>query len=196
MTDRPEADDDSAQPSAETQTAESDLQRLLQEFQSNKPERRPEPKPAPLPDDLQPVVEFAKTEMAERQQQKFKADVDTAIKFLLEPDELKDIPTPFARGILEAQAAEDPAFAKAFSERHSNPKAWQSALSDVRKFFAEEAKKLPGNKVRSDLEAARASVAGENANQEPAELDDAKVLAMSDAEFMEFTRQQLANASR
>lgn len=135
---------------------------------------------------LMPVVDFAKQAMADRQEETLNQDLASALKVLKEPEETKDIPDSLVRGFMEAYAVENKPFATAFQKRHDDPAGWKTALESGREWLKEKVKLLPGNKVKDDLEAARAAVAETNA--EPTGDDDegpsaVDMFNMSDAEF-------------
>jgi hypothetical protein len=191
-TDSPEATNDGAAPRLEAPEAKSDLDKLLSEFEGAKPKPTQEP-----PQDLtrlEPVIRFAQDEMESRARQSIQKDIDRATSFMLEPEELKPIPPKFARGFLEAYAQDNPSFAQAFKSRGNDPRRWVSELEEARKAFAEEAKELPGNTVRTDIEAAKASVSGNKQPPEEPEAEDRKIAAMDGAEFYAYRKKLLAQA--
>lgn len=142
----------------ETGSAGTDLDGLLREFDT--------PNPGPKPDTthvvkaLQPVIEFAQTEMNTRAKAAHDGDIKKAVEFVQEEESVKAIPPKVIRGLLEVHAAENPDFAEAFKNRQTDPATWQKQLGTARTAVLGELKSLPGNAVKTDIEAARAAVAG------------------------------------
>lgn len=194
-TDRPNATDGGAAPRAEADKAESDLDKLLNEFDSGAKPERPAQPDVRFVKAVEPVIEFAKGEMERRQREAFEKEVDQAVTTILEPDELKGVSKKLARGFLEFYAGADPSFAKAYKARHADPKGWQAALVTARNEFQQEVKgTLPGSTVKTDIAAAKAAISGEKQPGETPEALEKRISAMSNAEFLEFRRKALAEA--
>lgn len=171
-TDRQSGDSPSgAEPGART----SDLDSLLKDFETQKPA-----------EDLKPVLDFVKTEMAAKQQKTLDDDLTAATESLKKHEGLGKVPDKLLRGLMEAHALDDPSFVKAFENRGQDPKGWETALSQGAEFATELLGKIPkdGN-IRSDVEAAAAAVDG-TSHEAPRESELPPVeeqMAMSDQAF-------------
>ncbi len=178
MTEEQNASDAQQQAGPESaDSGKSELDSLLKEFD----EKKPDVAKADVFRDLAPVAEYAKAQMEKEQRDALKVDVDAAIGFMKEPEELKEFPTKLVRGFLVDRASEDPSFETAFNERGKNPAAWNSALEKAREDFVTEVKTLPINQVRTEVEAAKATVQG--SSTELASIDGPSVaekIKMSD----------------
>lgn len=146
-------------PRAETGSAGADLDGLLNEFENPNPGTQPRAETSVLKA-LKPVIEFANTEMESRAKTALDNDIKSAVSFVQEDEVAKAIPPKLIRGLLEGHAAEDKTFASAFQNRQADPATWQKKLGEARGAILEELKGLPGNTVKSDVEAARAAVSG------------------------------------
>lgn len=139
------------------------VQSLLAEFDG---QSGSQPQPAPNPtkqilEKISPVIEFASQEMEAKQQAAFEKDVAEAVSYL-KGDDLKDVPDELTEGFLHRHAVKgDPAFMEAWNNRHRAPETYKEKLAEARKGFRALYKKLPGETVRSDVEAARAAVQGQ-----------------------------------
>ena len=148
---------------------------------------------------LKPVVDYVNEDKAEKQQERFDADLKGIMTFFSEADELKGIPDKLKRGFLEAHAQDSPDFKTAFDGRAKNPKAWDTAMAAARDAFTELASELPSSKVRTDVEAAKAAVDGTTEDKPVSEdgPSSVKKMAMSDYEWRQYKEEQsqLAEAS-
>ena len=148
---------------------------------------------------VKPAVDFVNEIKAEKQQERFDADVKDVLEFFSEADELKEMPEKLKKGFLEAHAQETPDFKKAFENRAKNPKAWETARETARDAFTELVSELPGSKVRTDVEAALAAVDGKTEDKPASEEGPSPVkkMAMSDYEWRQYKEEQsqLAEAS-
>jgi len=112
-------------------------------------------------------------------------------------EEAKDIPPRLVRGLLEGYAAENQPFADAFKNRHSDPTTWQAKLGEARGEILKDLKTLPGNTVKSDVEAARAAISGRS---EPVgdqkSLSAAELMALPQHEFEALWKKQAAANSK
>jgi hypothetical protein len=146
---------------------------------------------------LQPVIDFAETEMTTRRQDALTKDIEAAVKTVKEADEAKDMPDRLIRGLLEVRATDDPSFREAFANRHRDPKTWTAKLGEAKTDIAGELKKLPTSNVQSDVIAARASIAGTARQPEPGpKHDPVKLMRMSDQEFNGVVQEAIAQAAR
>ena len=148
---------------------------------------------------IKPVVDYVNEEKAQKQQERFKADVGEIIDFFSEVEELKGLPDKLKRGFLEAHAQEIPEFKTAFENRAKDSKAWNEARETARDAFTELVSELPGSKVRTDVEAALAAVDGKEADKPASEEGPSTVkkINMSDYEWRQYKEEQelLAEAS-
>lgn len=150
----------------------------------------------PVPSYLLPVVKFAETQMVEKVKAEIDGEVKSAIGVLKGQEEFKDVPDRVARGYLESYAQETPEFKKAYTERKSNPKGWQSALETAGKSWQEDMKGWGGQTVRSDVEAAKASVRGTSSAPPPPQRlkSTPEMNKMSDHDFAEYKKELLGRA--
>lgn len=159
-TDTPNTGNGAVTQRTEAGTAGADLDGLLKEFENPNPGNQPRAAEASAFKALQPVIEFAQTEMNTRAKAALDGDIQKAVAFVKEDEAAKDIPPRWTRGFLEGYAAENQTFAQAFQNRQQDPATWQKQLGEARNEFLKEIKSLPGNTVKSDVEAARAAVSG------------------------------------
>lgn len=147
---------------------------------------------------LKPVVDFARSEMDRKATEAAQKEVGDALSFVKEAEELKEVGDPVVRGLMEAFALEDKAFAAAFQNRGDNPEAWKQALGRSRDWAVEQIKGLPGMKERNDLEAAEAAVAGTGNGNAPPDDDlpsTAKMVNMNAREWRQFLMEQESKAA-
>lgn len=177
-------------------SAGTDLDGLLNEFESPKPVTQPRPDISVLKA-IKPVIDYVDTEMKTKAKTALDEDIKKAVSFVKEDESVKALPDKIVRGFLEGHAAEDPSFAQAFQNRQADPNTWQAKLADARKAFSEEVKGLPGNMVKSDVEAARAAVAGSRSepvgDKQPSAVELSR---MSQREFDNYWKQIAANSKR
>jgi hypothetical protein len=194
-TEAPNTSDGAPSGRTENGSAGTDLDKLLSEFESPNPGIQPRAEATVLKA-LKPVIDFADAEMTTRAKAALDGDIAKAVDFVKE--EAKDIPPRLVRGFLEGYAAENQAFRHAFENRHTDPNTWQTKLGEARGEFVKEIGSLPGNTVKSDVEAARAAIAGrsEPIGDKP-ELSAAELVAMPQHEFDALWKKQAAaNAKR
>lgn len=193
-TDRPNATDGGAAPRAEAGKAESDLDKLLSEFDSGAKPERPAQPDVRFVKAVEPVIEFAKGEMERRQREALEKDIDLAVSTMLEPDELKGVSKKLARGFLELYASTDPSFVAAYKARQADPKRWQAALASAGNDFRQEVKTGPGNTIKTDIAAAKAAISGEKQPGETLQAMEQRISTMTNAEFIEHRRKALAES--
>lgn len=173
-----------------------DLDSLLSEFgAAGKTDKSPT---ADVLKQLAPVITFAQDELANRQAEGLKKDLQSAIGFVKEDEAIKDIPDKLVRGMLEAYAADNESFAQAFANRAKDQKAWQAKLAEARTSLSGEFKTLNGtNTVSSDVLAARAAVTGAVSQPSGDQKHDAAALfAMSDQDYQKVIAAEAAKARR
>lgn len=182
---------------AETPTDGADLDSLLKEWGDSP---KPDPTVGRVLNAVKPVIDFARTEQAKRAIDEQTEGMNSALDFMREAEDYKEFPKKWIRGYLEVYAAENTSFADAFQDRSGNPEAWKSELAKARDVFPEWVKELPGNSVRSDVEAAKAAVSGtsterddEGDSDEPAAID---LWQLSDSDFVRQTEKRLAKGKR
>lgn len=190
QTDNPSDVTGTATPSTGNTTPGTGADPLLAEFDSATT------KPTAIPQELLPVIRFAETKMHQEVKAEIDKEVDSAIGHLTGQEEFKDVPKRLARGFLEAYAQETPEFKKAYNERKANPKGWQSALEAAGQSWQEDMKGWGGQTVRSDVEAAKASVRGTSSAPPPPQRQKstAEMNKMSDHDFAEYKRELAARA--
>jgi hypothetical protein len=148
---------------------------------------------------LKPVVDFAQQQMTEKQTEGVTKDIDAAVEFISEPDELKGLKSSTAIGLLEAYAREDPSFTEAFNSRKQSPQEWKAGLEKARdwvKTTVAELRGTEGSNTRSDVEAAKAAVQGQsNQAADDEQLDPATMFKLSDQDFEEVLAKERAKAA-
>jgi len=187
---------------AEGGTGESALDQLLDQFE-NAGEGTTEAV-APKADTaalraLKPVVDFAEQAMAKEQASSVQKDLDSAVEFVGQAEELKGIKSDVAIGMLEAYGRNDPGFVKAFAERGENPAAWSTALESGREWVKDtlvEYRNGGGDTVRDDIEAATAAVQGTVTQADDKTGPNAVEMSqMSDVEWENFMEQQMVKSA-
>ena len=188
------ADGGAPAPAGGSAAGAANLDALLKEFDGGKPET---PKPT-IPDDVKPVIEWARSEMTNRQIESVQKDVKDAISFVKEDESIKDLPDKMVRGMLEAHASEDPTFKQAFENRSKDPAAWKAKLAEARTAVAKDLQPLGlGSKVSSDVLAARASISGAKPNPGDApKMNAVDLLHMPQREYDKFIETELARNAR
>lgn len=194
--------DDAPRKGVESESQESaSLDNLIRGFEDQAGDKPAKPREdiAKALTGLKPVVDFAKSEMNRKSVEAVQEDVGSAISFMKESTELKDVGNPVVRGLMEAYAAENDGFAKAFQKRGDNPTAWKQALKEGRDWAVEQIKGIPGmNTARDDIEAAEAAVAGTDSTERAGADDDlpstTDMMNMSGVEWQRFMSNQAAKA--
>ena len=164
-------------------SGDSDLDTLLKGYQPG----AQSPTHNPILARLSPVIAFAEKEMASQAVAAFEKDVQGAVEFLADSEDTKALPQIFVRGFLDAYAVQNPDVREAFAKRGEDPAGWRSALGRMKTDFDKDAKALLNGRIRSDVEAAQAAVAGQSSQQSPDQpIDSRKLNKMSDHEFNAF----------
>lgn len=156
---------------------------------------RTRPQAATIPNELLPVIRFAESQMVEKVKTEVDKEVTSAID-AISGEDFKEVPLKLRRGFLEAYAQDTPEFKAAYEKRKSDPKGWQTALAGASKSFAEDMKGWGGSTVRSDVEAAQASVRGTSSAPPPPQRQKSttELNKMSDHDFAEYKRELAARA--
>jgi len=180
----------SAQPDAKVTDArtEGDLDSLLKVYDettaapaTTKSEPEQQPGAAPDLNVLAAKMQRFESLATEAQNIQFKRDMSetvTAIRGDLDPEVFD---APLIEGWLDAQAKQDPRLAKAWLERHANPKQFEQVKTALAKNFAKKFSKLPDRAATEDRDAVSAAVRGASTRapaSQPANLG-----GMTDAEY-------------
>lgn len=169
---------------SESSASETDLDRLLSEFQEG---TRPAPSAqAAFFKPIEPILRYVEEDRQAKAKTAFDADVAQAMDALTaDSDDYKALPKRFVRGYLETYAIENPSFKEAFTNKREDPAGWQAALGKAKGEFQDEAKPFVSGRLKSDVEAANAAVAGQSSTRlSPDEIvSPAKIHAMTDQEF-------------
>lgn len=182
-------------------SADSDIDRLISEFDTAKAagaESRVDLNQVkPLLDAIKPIATFAQAKMREERQTAEKESVGKAVSFVKAGDDLKDVPDRLVKGYLQDRYVEDNEFRTAYDNRAEKPSAWQSELEKAKTEFTTDIKSMTTTSLRSDVEAAKAAVKGAARpnTAETKEVESKKLFAMSDVEFRAY-KQDLAADSR
>ncbi len=181
-----------AQPPADAavtdaRTEGADLDTLLKTYdEQTAPATSPTPaQPSAAPDlnvlagELQQVKSFVN----EANNIQFKRDMNDTVATIRGDLDPEVFDGPLIEGWLDSQAKQDPRLAKAWLERHANPKQFAQVTTALAKNFAKKFSKLPDRQVTEDREAVTAAVRGAS-NRAP-ENPPANYAGKSDAEFRE-----------
>ena len=168
------------------------LDQLLAEFDQPKPgatAARPDATLAAL----KPVIEFASQELQTRRADAVNKAVDDTVGQLLDGEQFKGYPKDLGRAYLELHGAKNPAFSEAFNKRATDPDGWKRAFDSAKGGFQEFVKSLPGSTVRTDIEAAVASVQGATTAPAP-KLDKTPIELgqMNDWDYAAYKKRVLA----
>lgn len=179
---------------ASAAAGDTDLDGLLNEFNEEATPKPGQPDVAGLVKGLEPLVRYVEEDKREKQAAQQQEVVDQAISFLKEEDALKEVDEEILHGSLLARYNKDEAFRSAHDNRGTDANAWSKALEGARKSLVEKVSSLPGNTVRSDVEAATAAVRGSSEQQSSDDegLSTEDLNKMSDAEFERHKRQVAA----
>ena len=123
-------------------------------------------------------------------------DLDASIDIMKAADDSLEVFKPGRlRAVIESEAREDPRIARAWINRHQNPKKWQSVCTSIGKKFAGEISGTVDTEATAGREAARALARGTPArNTLPdGHMADADIANMSDAEFDVYEAQLARN---
>lgn len=175
----------------------STLDDLLKEYEQDgdRAKTRQQPDSRRFLSELKPVIDFAKTAMSERQAKAIDDELKAAYEFMTEDEDLKGFKPVHLRGFMEAYNIEQPSFGEAFMARQKDPTAWKAALAKGRDWLKAQLKDMPGASMKSDLAAAKASVAGTSTQDaKKAESNAAELFAMSDAEYQAHISKLLSEA--
>ena len=156
---------------------------------------RATPAASTVPKELEPVIRFAEAKMVEEVKTTIDREVGSAVEFM-RGDDYKEVPEDFVRGHIEVWAQKNPEFKRAYESRKSNPSGWTKAQEAAREGFSSLMAKMPGSSVRSDVEAAKASVRGTNNAPPPPQRtkSTAEMNKMSDFDFDEYKKELAARA--
>ena len=135
----------------------SALDAALKEFES----ANAQPKAIDAFKALEPVVRYAESKMVAEQSAAVDADVSAAVKLVRAEAKLDEkVPDEIVEAHLHRKAAKDPQFAKAWESRTDNRDSWNARLKAEASELRELVQKMPGNAVKTDIEAALAAVHG------------------------------------
>lgn len=168
---------------AEVESGEQDdLDQLLAEFDSKDEVETPQPEQKTEPDDvssLKETVEYLK----EVQFQNELRDMISTVKGA--DDKLGGLPDKLVRGWLEAEIRDDTAKMRAFTNRSSNPGAFNRVLKKMGEGFAKELNMQPDSQLTQDRDAVRSAVRGTSSTQPETDSipPQADLNKMSDAEL-------------
>ena len=189
-----------ASPPAATPSPGSDtLGDLLKEFEDGTANANGNHQIAKVLRAFQPVVEHVAQEAQTKAEAAEQADVKEAVSFVMKEAAVPDKKNAekAIRGYLRDIVADEPAAAKAWSERKVSPDAWKAYLSKASVEVKELVKELAGPDVRTDIERARASV--RNVETQPSNSgmpSPIEMQQMSDRDWKNFTDKQLAAQPR
>ena len=171
--------EEKAQPEAveQPQQQEESLDDILADFdQQMQPAQHQQPQE---PDRLANIEQH----IAQQQQQQIRADIYSEMNKLKGlNDALANLDTRDLEGLVTARVQQDPRIGNAFSQRFSNPAAWEKVLhgmsKDLGKLF-----ERPDPGVSEDQKAMRAAVESQPDITEPDTPSSKDLNNMNDAEF-------------
>lgn len=160
---------------AASPSGSEDLDALLTDFKgTNEPGKTPDI--SKLIRGIEPVVRFAEGAKAKEEAAARQKVVDESVAAVKGAEELKDLDGEVVEGFLINRYQKNAEFRAAHDHRAENPDNWTKALAKAQEDLKGKMKALPGNTVRSDLEAATAAVRGSStkppADDEGPSLDD------------------------
>ncbi len=176
-----------AKPGAQVDSARvetDELDKLLAEFDSDKPKPPETPKPEPKgTDDVKSLLEPLQGQLTQLQNRQFKHDMGDTIKKVrgdLDPDFFDD---KLVKGWIDAMAEDTPKLATAWVNRDNNPKAFQKVVEQLGRDFSKKFSKLPDKSATEDREAVSHAVRGASTNAPEGKAPDFS--GMSNAEYRE-----------
>lgn len=105
---------------------------------------------------LKEVVSYVQEQKTEKFNERFRADMDKAVKVLEEavPEDQRKLFTPdVLEGHLYKQAEDREDVKNAFLDRYNKPQAWENMQADLAKEFSERFKEIPDPGINEDREA-------------------------------------------
>lgn len=150
---------------------------------------------------VEPAVTFVEEQKAKAAVESHKARVEKAIESVMDNEALagfkqKPSAKQIVRDFMHGFAERTPEFNEAFSKADADPGAFEAILERARTSFITE--RLPEFTTdRSDIEAAKAAVAGQTASSPgPSEGPTvSEMFSMSDADWKKHTARKLAEAA-
>lgn len=183
--------DATAEPSTEVKPdarVTDDLDTLLAEF--DKGETKPSPTAKPEPQDEgtinQQVLDEVRLLRGEREQEKFRTDMDKTLKSVRGDLDAEFFDDKFVEAWIDAQARADTRLSQAWLNRNSNPKQFQRVVEALGKQFAKNYSKLPDRQATEDRAAVTAAVRGASGKAPEGKAPDYK--GMSDTEYRQAVR--------
>ena len=167
----------------EVSSQESGLGDLLDEWNSE-PGAKPQQQPnvatkadlQNLANSIKPVVDkVAKDDMKDRIEAAKQA-IDDTYAAITDGIEVPEKMKPFVRGWMRDYAVEHPEVEQAFNNRGDNEADWGRAILNMKEALDTEWKEVPVNNVKSDIEAARAAVAGQTTEKAESTLPAPEVM--------------------
>ena len=173
--------DAGAKPPVEDSSAQDNLDTLLSEY--DKPDQEQQtPKPTAQDDDIQSVVQWAKSQQEREIRDSTQRDLKAATELMKEAagDVPVKIPDEVFEGVLYKRADNDPRIMKAWLNRAANPDGWSKVIRSLGKEIAKQF--VPTDqKATESWDAVRSAT--HSASTSKAGSDAPNFSAMTDAEF-------------
>ena len=143
---------------------DGDLDALLKVFETEtKPPVKPTPEQQTNEPDLKALageVQQMRGFVNEAHNLQFKRDMDDTVKTIRGELDPEIFDGPLIQGWLDAQAQQDQRLAKAWVDRHANPKQFEQVKTALAKNFAKKFSKLPDAAATEDRAAVTAALRG------------------------------------
>lgn len=197
----PEASDSTVATAEDTQQETPSLDSLLGEFETSQQSVDPQPAAEPVQNETPQNVQqqpqtVSRDEFNRLQEQIWRRDTQDAVAHAVttvkETPGLENVSDRLVKDILEGAAMRDPRIGKAFAQRDVNPEAYAKVLKSMGKEINKELglqSKQPDPKITADQEALRATVKGQDQqNETNAPATPHELSSMSKNEFEDYKK--------
>jgi len=183
--------DNPGQPAGAQNDGDTDFESLVNEFSNQTPQPQPtvqQPDIGKLLEGIKPVVQYVQDDARSKAAAAEDASVDAAVGYLKADENLAEIDDTLVKGFLQNRYTDDKSFRDAYDNRGQNAAAWDAALDSARDLMTEKVGSLPSGQMKTDIEAAEATVRGTNPTVTDAADEKALVRSyvnMTDQEWAE-----------
>jgi len=169
-------------PEAVEPQQEESLDDILSDFDQQMQPQQQQPQQQVEPDRLANIEQYVQ----QQQQSQIRTEIDSEMgKLRGLNDSLSNLSNQDLEGLVTARVQQDPRIGNAFSQRHSNPGAWDKVMrgmsQDIAKIF-----ERPDPGVTADQTAMRAAVESQPDISEPDAPSTKDLNNMNDAEFAHY----------
>lgn len=161
-----------------------DINTILAEFEDkqNKPKEKPAEAGGRMERALDNIERFTEQQTVKENV----SSINETVEYILDGDDVK-ASSLVVKGMLNALADENPKINKAFQSRLEDPQAWEATKKWVKEKIAGELSDDSG--ISNDIEAAKASVAGQNTEApDVPEITNDDLNELGDIAFASFKR--------